>query len=171
MFSDGTSVPTLRRRSHKKSQLQESKGPPAQTNPRVIPTTSVVCRAPCHLSSVTAEGMLPQLYRNQIKNRRSYGSGDSNMAVGLPSKYILPSRRTKKRVMAAALSGVGSRRTVRVAGSKWKFASANLSCRRCVASSAVTPYTSRKRKIRVMMVCEVMGSRPAVGESYRTIGG
>src|SRR5467141_3822157 len=55
--------------------------------------------------------------------------------------------------------------------SKWKFASANPSCKRCVASSAVTPYTSRRRRISVMIVCAVMGSSPAVGESYSTIGG
>src|SRR6266849_6224463 len=58
-----------------------------------------------------------------------------------------------------------------VSGSKWKFASAKPSCKRCVASSAVTPYTSRSRRISVMIVCEVIGSSPAVGESYRTTGG
>jgi len=52
-----------------------------------------------------------------------------------------------------------------------KFASANPSCKRCVASSAVTPYTSRRRRISVMIVCAVIGSSPAVGESYSTIGG
>src|SRR5712664_1810244 len=58
-----------------------------------------------------------------------------------------------------------------VSGSKRKFASAKPSCNRWVASSAVTPYTSRSRRISVMIVCEVIGSSPAVGESYRTTGG
>jgi len=51
-----------------------------------------------------------------------------------------------------------------------KSASAKPSCNRCVPAARYSVHVAQPQNQR-MIVCEVIGSSPAVGESYSTIGG
>ena len=107
------------------------------------------------------------------RNSVTYWLSKSCRSSSGPSKRAEPSLSISKRVFTRHSCPFSSWKTARpsVPISAYSFASIRTVSRSCVTRIDVTPSRSRSLMINSVIVRAVIGSRPAVGSSYRTMRG